>query len=66
MSAEKTWTRIQCPTCVGRGQLFEFTDESINTEECHDCNGTGRVWLSPKGEISKYLGDNLVEREKST
>ncbi len=58
-----TWTKTICYVCSGHGLVSDYSGGDFNgATECDRCDGTGRVWLSPKGAIVKYPGGPFIGR----
>lgn len=45
--------KINCPTCGGFGFVTKFSDYSIWSERCEQCNGTGEI------EAPFTIGDRI-------
>ena len=53
------WTPIECSSCDGKGIVSSYTADGSDfngPDECRDCNGSGRIWRSPKGALAAYPG----------
>lgn len=63
--SEAKWREKQCSGCGGHGQVSGYTADGSDftgAEECKECNGTGRVFISPKGAIAQWPGGPFVGR----
>lgn len=45
--------KINCPTCGGFGFVTKFSDYSVWSERCEQCNGTGEI------EAPFTIGDRI-------
>ena len=55
------WKTMKCFNCSGHGivgiySMYDFEGPG----ECNTCNGTGQLWVSPKGAITQYPGGGFV------
>lgn len=51
------WKHEKCGCCVN-GVAASYNDGS--PEECRDCAGNGKVWITPKGRHVVYPGGPFV------
>lgn len=66
---KKGWTQIQCVGCSGHGLVSAYSAGGADFEgaaECHECNGSGVNWRSPKGAVAQYPGGPFIGREKAS
>jgi DnaJ-class molecular chaperone len=57
------WTTQKCDNCDGKGQIPVYTYAGMDfcgPKECRDCNGSGRIWKSPKGKLFSYPGGKFL------
>lgn len=49
------WTEIQCSDCGGHGQICDYGngEDFYGAKECRICNGSGRIFKSPKGALAQ-------------
>ena len=60
------WTEVKCWNCGGYGQASSYSldgSDFLGTDECKTCNGSGRVFRSPKGRFAKWPGGPFVGSE---
>ena len=63
--------KISCPNCDGHGFITKWSDYSIWSERCNECNGTGevevpftigdRIRSMSDEEIAAWLANNAVD-----
>ena len=63
--------KISCPNCDGHGFITKWSDYSICSERCNECNGTGevevpftigdRIRSMSDEEIAAWLANNAVD-----
>jgi len=52
----KGWKHETCGCCVNGVRA----DDTGGPAECRNCNGTGNVWITPKGRYVEYPGGRFV------
>ena len=51
------WRTEICVYCDGHGLVSDYRGGDFNgAMECSECNGSGRIWISPQGRIADYPG----------
>lgn len=61
-----TWREIVCWDCGGHGQSSSYSIDGgdfLGADECRTCNGSGRVFRSPKGRFAQWPGGPFVGTE---
>ena len=59
------WKEIKCWSCDGHGQVSSYAADGsdfLGAAECGTCDGSGRLFQSPRGSIARWPGGPFVGR----
>lgn len=59
------WKEQSCGLCGGHGQRSGYSIDGgdfLGADECRDCNGSGRIFVSDKGVVAQWPGGPFIGR----